>query len=234
MPRPGRKSIMQPASLLSNHLTVEVLQRLLFSEDKPSKLTPLDVAVLSYLVLRRCQDHEIFDSQFTLATRLCAETKAVARSLKRLALLKWITLINRGKGRTKGVALNVDKFPALQPVRDRITDEARWLAREYVKELVKVEPRRIFPKGWVDRQFPSAQRILTACGGDVQLAYSMMGFAFMNRDLMKRARKSIYNLLTIWPMVTRAYKARVQEISAAKGGQSDECNQTQAERSQAA
>ena len=225
---------MQLAPLLSNTATVEVLQRLLFSESKPAKLLPLDIIVLAYLIVRRCEDHEIFDSQDTIAKRVCSEYKAVARSLERLQKLGWITFTSRGPGRSKAIGINLEKFPAAQPIRDRITEESRILAREYVKELVKVEPRRRFPKGWVERQFPSAQRILTLCGGDAQLAYSMMAFAFMHHNLMKRARKSLYEMLKVWPTINCKYQDRVGSARAKtttkEDGATDEQIETQCSR----
>jgi hypothetical protein len=218
---------MQSAPLLTDKVTVDVLQRLIFSEEKPSKLLPIDLVIMTYLVLRRCEDHEIFDSQLTIAERTCTEWKAVGRSLKRLQKVGWVTVTYRGRGRTKAIAINLDTFPAAQPVRELVTEGAKVLVREYVSELQKVDPHRRLLQGWVNRQWPSAQRIVTLCDGDVQLAYSMMGHAFMWPTLKKRARTSVYNMLKIWPMVTRTYRERLAAVTSVpqvdpKGGRVDE------------
>jgi hypothetical protein len=164
----GRNEKMKTAPLLDNHVLIDILQRMFYSEAKPSNLLPVDLSVMTYLLLRRCTDHAIFDSYQTIAERVCVERKTVPESLDRLQRAGWIALGSRGPGRSKAVTINIDKFPAAQPVRDRITLEARVLVQEYVKELGKVG-RRKFPKQWIPRQLPSAQRILTKCGGDVNL-----------------------------------------------------------------
>ncbi len=208
---------MKTAPLLDNHVTVEVLQRLYFSETKPSHLLPLDLAIMTYLVLRRCADHAIFDSYHTIAERVCVERKAVMESLDRLQRAGWVTVGGRGIGKSKALAINLDAFPAAQPIRDRITDGAKALVDKYVQALQQVG-RRKFPKGWKTRQFPSAQRILTKCGGDVNMAYQMMGFAFLHPDLRKRARMSVYHMACIWPKVSRDYEAQMKQIAAAQAG----------------
>jgi hypothetical protein len=208
---------MKSESLLDNHAAIEILQRLFFSEAKPSILRPVDLSVMAYLLLRRCADHAIFDSYQTIAERVCVERKAVQESLSRLQRVGWISLGGRGIGRSKAIAINLEAFPAAQPVRDKITPEAKALVQEYVKELHKIG-RRKFPKQWATRQLPSAQRILTKCGGDVNLAYYMMGFAFMHPDLRKRARTSVYHMVCIWPKIAKAYEERVGQVAVVPKG----------------
>jgi hypothetical protein len=205
-----RKMKLEP--LLDNHAIIDVLQRMFFSESKPSQLIPVDLAVITYLVLRRCVDHAIFDSQDTIAQRVCVERKTVMDSLARLELAGWISLGGRGKGRSKAISINFEAFPAMQPVRDKISDGARALVREYVLELQKAG-RRKFPKQWATRQLPSAQRILTKCGGDVNLAYRMMRFAFVHPELRNRARMSVYHMVCIWPKVTKTYHAYMEQMA---------------------
>jgi hypothetical protein len=50
--------------------TITLLQSLYSSESKPPELRPVDVALLTYLVLRQTEDHFVYDSQLTLANRL--------------------------------------------------------------------------------------------------------------------------------------------------------------------
>lgn len=208
---------MKSTPFLDNGVVIDVLQRMLFSETKPSKVRPIDLSVMTYLLMRRCADHSIFDSHQTIAERVCAERKAVRESLARLDDVGWISLGGRGKGRSKAVCVDLEAFPAAQPIRDKITEEAKALVREYVSELQKAG-RRKFPKQWTTRQYPSAQRILTKCGGDVNLAYRMMGFAFMHPDFRKRARMSVYHMLCIWPKIAKAYGERIQQVAELQKG----------------
>src|ERR1039457_5278855 len=67
------------------------LENLLFSENKPPELRPVDIALLTYLIVRQTEDHFINDGQLTLASRLGCKRKAIADSIKRLNGLGWIT-----------------------------------------------------------------------------------------------------------------------------------------------
>lgn len=211
----GRNEQMKTAPLLDDHVQIDILQRMFFSETKPKILLPVDLAVATYLVLRRCVDHAIHDSHQTIAERVCVERKTIPESLDRLRRAGWITIGSRGIGRSKAITINFEKFPAAQPIRDRLTPEAKYLVKKYVEALQQTG-RRKFPKQWAARQLPSAQRILNKCGGDVNLAYRMMGFAFTYPDLRKRARTSVYHMVCIWHRVETAYRERekVRRITA--------------------
>jgi DNA-binding MarR family transcriptional regulator len=218
---------MQAAPLQTNQVTVDVLQRLFFSETKPKNLKPIDISILGYLILRRCADHEIVDSHLTVAERVCSDRQTVARSLDRLEKLGWITVAGRGRGLTKAIAVNVDAFPAAQPIREKITQEARELTHRYFVYLQKLG-RRKFPKNWLKRQIPSAQRILTRSGGDLALAASIAGFALSDLRFKARAKMSLYHLLSIWSKVVRAHGERTSVATlqhTGEGGSKDvQCN----------
>jgi hypothetical protein len=222
---------MQEAPPVAVPVTTDVLRNLFFSEDKPKALKPVDVSILAYLVLRRTEDHEIFDSFLTIAQRVCSDRQTVARSLQRLEKLKWISVGGRGRGRTKGISINVEELPAAQPVRAKITQEAKVLAFRYEKALQKHFSRHRFPKNWLIRQVPSAQRILTNCGQDLTLAARMVSHALSTPPYKARAARSLYHLLTVWPGIKRTYQEKVKDIQAAtelppqKGDETNEqCN----------
>lgn len=208
--------------------TTEVFRKLFFSEDKPKALKPIDLSILAYLILRRSEDHEIFDSFLTIAERVCSDRQTVARSLQRLEKLKWITVGGRGRGRTKGISINVQELPAAQPLRAKITQAAKVLAFRYEKGLQKHFSRHKFPKNWFIRQVPSAQRILTKCGGDLTLAAKMVSHAMSTAPYKGRAARSLYHLLTAWPGVAHSYKLKTAaqseqaEAAVQKGGANDE------------
>lgn len=123
----------QQAPFQTARVSNEVLINLYSNEDKPATITPLDIAVISYLVLRKAFDHEIYDSQSTLAMRLATDYKAVKRSLARLDTLGWITYRGRGIGKPKGISLNLEKLPAAQPIREKITPDASLLVDFYIE-----------------------------------------------------------------------------------------------------
>jgi hypothetical protein len=215
---------MQTAPLITNHVTIDVLQRLLFSEDKPSRLTPVDLAVISYLILRRTHDHEILDSAQTIAARLSGDRRVIGRSLERLRSLGWVSVGSRGNGRTKAISINIDMLPAAQPVRAKITQDAKKLTWRYMTALGKMG-RKKFPKNWHTRQFPSAQRILTLCSADLELAARVLGHGLNNPKFKKRTAMSLYHALIVWHQIADSYqkqsKAQIipttQEVEPSNG-----------------
>lgn len=229
-PSGQKRGKLQSENLASNHITIEVLQRLFFSESKPRHLLPIDLAILAYLILRRTSDHEISDSQQTLADRVCGDRKTVARSLRRLGRLGWVSVSGRGRGRTKGLSIDIDKLPAAQPVREKISKEAKQFAYQYEAYLKKTTKRR-FAKNWLTRQGPSAQQILTKCGGNLPLAGAVVEHAFDNPKFKKCAETSLYHLLCKWRAIkesfdlAQAVKQAQQQPQAQIGGPNDnKCN----------
>lgn len=215
------------APLITDHVTVETLQRLLFSEEKPASLTPVDIAILTYLVLRRSLDHEIIDSEGTLALRLGCERKTIGESIARLKKIEWIEAAHRGVGRSKGLSLRLDKFPAAQPVRAVITQDAKKLALLYYKALKQNDPKRRFTKNWLPRQCPSAQRILTLSGGDLALARARLSFAVNHPKFRLRAQLSLYHALCLWKRITYAHEALTKQKpqTAEEGGKPNDANE---------
>jgi hypothetical protein len=217
---------MESAPLQKNQVTLDMLQQLFFSESKPKNLRPVDVSIMAYLTLRRCADHHIVDSYLTIADRVCSDRQTVARSLDRLDKLGWITVAGRGRGLTRTINVNADAFPAAQPIRDQISPDARQLANLYFLYLQKIGRSR-FPKNWVKRQIPSAQRVLTKCGGDLSLARTMVGFALSDQRFKARAKMSLYNVLTIWAKLVVANEEREKAIAAMKKATEESKNDDQ-------
>lgn len=213
---------------------MEVLLNLYSNENKPQGTTPLDLALVTYLVCRRAFDHEIHDSQHTLSIRLSADYKAVKRSLERLDELHWITYRNRGDGLPKGIALNLQNLPAAQPIRDKITPDAERLVDFYL-ELRKsvnkrapvirggklIEPRLKLPRNWKQRQLASAQRLVTRYQGypvASRVVYEL--FHHPQMGIQTKARKSLYNLFNVIPRVRKIQEqvrsmATLQEVAKA-------------------
>lgn len=169
-------------ALLDNNTVVDISQRLLFSEDKPPSFTPLDNLLMDYLIHRRAIDHEIRDSLLTMARRLgCSDRKTIAASLKRLEGAAWITSRGCGKWNTHAIQINFDRLPACANVREKISKEAGQLAVRYKGHLERNGIRK-FHKNWLKRSEPSAQRILTQCGGKIgsklEIAQGVITWAF--------------------------------------------------------
>jgi len=206
---------MQHEKLLSDNSIVEQLLNLYTSEEHPSKLQPIDIALVTYLVLRRTHDHEIFDSQLTIAQRLCSDRRAVAHSFDRLKSIKWISVRKRGRGMTDAIALNVESLPATRKLRQKITPEARELAERYQLALRALGPRR-FTKNWLSRQAANAQIILGFCDGNLELARRLVGFAIRKSRHQKKARISLYHARMVWSRIVQEYQEWATQQSEPK------------------
>jgi hypothetical protein len=194
---------------MNHENTITTLQNLLFSEDKPPSLKPIDIALVVYLLLRQTDDHFIFDSQLTLAERLGCRREAIKDSIERLQSLEWITTERAVKwnpkthnktrtiGKTLGLALNLDKLPT-QKDRSRHlkpSAEAKWLAGEHTAILTKNGLIANPPKSFYRQQEHAAQRLIEAIGS-AKAAVGLFNFALTDARFEKAAKKSLYEVRT--------------------------------------
>lgn len=196
---------------LNNNSIVKYLQNLYFSENQPqpSRLQPIDIAFVTYLLLRRTQDHEIFDSQFTIAQRLRSDRRAVARSLARLKAAGWFSVRKRGRAQTAAIALNIGSLPATRTLREKVTPEAGQLAFRYQRAVQRIRPRR-FSKSWLSRQVVNAQIILGLCDGNLERAAAILTHGITKSRHQRKARISLYHARMVWPQIVESYLAAQQ------------------------
>lgn len=169
-------------TLLGDHEVLDILRRLDNPTNRHSELFPIDNYVMSYLVRRRAIDHEIYDSEQTIARALgYKDRETIAASLVRLEKVGWITVRHRGNWNTLAIQINFDRLPACASVRDKISKEAGLLALWYKGKLERNGIRK-FHKNWLKRSEPSAQNILTRLEGKVgsaiELAKYILAFGF--------------------------------------------------------
>jgi hypothetical protein len=194
--------------LNADNITVTTIRDLLSNESKPAELQPVDLLYLAYLMLRKAEDHHITDSNDTLAKRFNCDQKTIVRSRKRLVDAGYIA-VERRKGATSAVSINIDNIPAEATLRSKITPAARNLASRYKNALGRLGKKK-FPKHFLSNQVPTAQRILDSCGGDEEFASQVIGFALGHRDFLKKSRKSLYELFSRWEKVKSAFDAQRQ------------------------
>jgi hypothetical protein len=199
--------------------TITTLHNLFFSENKAAELKPVDIALLTYLVLRQTEDHYIRDSQLTLANRLACSRDAIADSISRLEAIKWITVERpwqfsaktkrktRVIGRTVGLAINSDKLPSAddRATRSKPSQNAVHMASQHTALLVK---RGLFRKQFknFDRfQENAAQWLIDYLGTDI--AFEILNFAMGDKRFQKAAFTSLYKIRSRLPAIKAAYDA---------------------------
>lgn len=196
----------EDSTLLNNATTLDTIRNFLASE-KPASITPLDILQMVHFMTVKAEDHDTFYSQQTLARMFNADTRSVARSQQRLASteIDWVARPQR-RGKTNAVSIKYSNVPAEEILRLKITPEAQNLAVRYQTALRK-RGRKKFPAHWLKQQFPSAQRILNDCSGDVELAAEMVGYALYDPHHRKKAMQGLYHTYGRWRKIEDAYAA---------------------------
>ena len=204
---------------MNRNQTVNLLQNLLFSENKPPQLRPVDLLLLTYLVVRQTEDHFIYDSHLTLASRLGCERGTIADSIKRLSGIGWITTEEpwqwnpntkrktRSIGKTVGLSINLDKLPRAQdktphprPSPDAL-DLAKWHTALLIKNGVGGKTRY---KTFDQQQQYAAQRLIDKLGDRVS---DVLDFALNDPRHQKKGRTSLYQVRAKLPAIMRDFEA---------------------------
>lgn len=210
---------------------IERLRDLYGSENKPADLTPSDVALLTYLLLKESEDHFVYDSQETIAARLGCERGAVARSIDRLEKLGWVTVRKqwdwtpetrrktRGIFGSSGLSLNLDKLPTRtdRAKRNAPGDEAKRLAAEYTGKVVANggTSYKRFPKRWKAHQEWSAQWLIDKAGSP-EMAWALVSFALDHAAHQKAVLRTLYELRRRFTRVWADYEREIGYGSAHK------------------
>ena len=217
-------------------ILLERLYDLYFSEKKPAELLPIDLALLSYLILRQTETHFIHDSQDTLAVRLACNRKTISRAIERLEQLKLISVKRdfewnpktHRKTRTMyaplGLSVNLDALPkrTKKTSVERISEEAKELALEYENLWVQLNrgygKYKRLPKNWKRHTQESAQRFIDACNGDSELALDVLNFAVMDEEYQPLAKRGLYHVVRSLKRIRKDYD---EEQEYQKSGQDE-------------
>jgi hypothetical protein len=196
------------------------LQNLLFSENKPPQLRPVDVLLLTYLILRQTEDHYIYDSHLTLGNRLRCERRTIADSIKRLSGMRWITTDKqwqwngktkrktRSIGKTVGLSVNLDKLPQAQDKTKHsrpspvAIDLARWHTALLIKNGLGGKTRY---KTFDRQQQYAAQMLIDELG--IGKVSKVLEFALNDPRHQKRGFSSLYWVRAKLPAIKRDYDA---------------------------
>lgn len=211
---------------MSTSTITDRLRNLYFSESKPEELQPIDVALLTYLLLRETEDHFITDSQETLAARLGCERGAIRRSLDRLEKLRWVTVKKsfdwndktrrktRGIFGSSGLSVNLEKLPKLadRATRNEPSPDAIDLADGYTAWVVSNVPSRYksLPKRWHAQQRYAAQRLIENAGS-VETAEVLVNFALNHPAHQAAARASLSAIRRKFGAIWKDYAEHVEE-----------------------
>ena len=192
--------------------TMELLHDL-WAMDK-SELRPIDVAILAYLITHKAHDHEMYPSQQTIANGVGCSLNTVTTSLQCLKEGAFLVkrsrqLFNeetkrRGVNLSSGLMVNLSRIPARAKARAQPSSDALEFARLYMGFRTD---RETFAKGFKGTQEHAAQRILDACGGDLDHALEVFNFAFQHPTFAAATAHSLYRVGQRWKKIQAAFEA---------------------------
>lgn len=196
------------------------LQNLFFSENKPPQLRPVDIALLTYLILRQTEDHFIFDSHLTLANRLGCERRTIADSIKRLSGMGWIKTEEpwqwnentkrktRSIGKTVGLSVNMAELPQTEDKTKHsgpspcAIDLAKWHSALLLKNNVGSKTRY---KTFDQQQQFAAQRLIDELG--VDKVSEFLDFVLNDPRHQKTGYSSLYRVRAKLRAIKRDFEA---------------------------
>lgn len=219
-----RKDTMSTTKITTEK-TLTRLRDLFYSETKPKELTPLDLSLLTYLILRQSEDHFIRDSQDTLAARLGCTRNTVAASIKRLESLKWITVqrptdwnekthrSSRAIYQTLGLSVNLDKLPVTgdRAKRSAISEDAIDLAAQHTLIVISSRGQSKHSRSPVrfNRfQQNAAQRLIDELGSYDAAAEVVNFAAYDSTGHRKAASTSLYAIRQRLPSILQDMAAQ--------------------------
>jgi len=193
------------------HYDKDVLFKWVTSTNRPSWMTPVDVALISYLIVRGADDHEINDGIQTLAEATACDWRTVQRRLKKLASNGWLTSATN-KGSTKSFTLT-NKYREHLAVPILITPEAQSLANRFIVyqgknartlKFSKFELKRMNRKGYRGIQEVNAAKLIQKVGNE-QEAATLVTKAIQDPRFVKEVKNSLYNVNRKLPKIQAAF-----------------------------
>lgn len=192
--------------MLNDTTTLNLIRDFLQSP-KSSDTTPYDVLAVVTLLAYKAVDHDVRLSHGTLANILCCDPRTVYRCQEKLSKLGWINLSPSGKFNANGFSVSVDSLPIREPAKLQVSAEAKEISLRYKQALQKIGRKR-FPKGWLEKQWYSAQRILAEFP-EKDAACGAISFAMSDSRFAKQSRKSLYGIVGLqrrWKAIKAAYE----------------------------
>jgi hypothetical protein len=152
-------------------------------------------------------DHDVDFSQGTLGNIMQCTERTISRTQDRLSKLGWINAPQKARFSTIPQSVSVISLPIAASEKLNVSDTAKRLALAY-QQFLKKAGRKKYPKGWIERQFYSAQRILNDID-DPQQAARLLTFAVRDPRFCKLSRKSLYHMVGLakrWRSLKRAFQ----------------------------
>lgn len=205
----------------SDLATLEILRDLYFrdKQGEENEIGGTDLAILTYLLVKKAHDHNVFDAKGTIAQRLGISVNTLTRSLKRLEKNGYILTQLRGNTPT-ALYVDVDAIKPRQGARSEPSAAAIRLAQDHTNFLVSIaqhprQKKRYETLGFIKQQRHSAQRLIDMADGNADYARDLIVFATDAAVFQKAASHSLYRLAYRFKDVRVEFEAKFQLVNAA-------------------
>jgi hypothetical protein len=192
---------------VKEELLTNVLRRLVSSEELPKDCKPIDLLLVTRLLLQKADEKDVTVSRGTFALNLGCSERTIYDSQQRLLEFGWITLKKGAhKGQVNRIGVVLDKLPLDADLKKTIaSDDAKEVAGRYRTFLKKQDPRRRFFKGSLQRSEFRFQTLLKKCDGRKELLIAVINFGLKHPAFRDSLLKGPHLLVKHWKALWKAY-----------------------------
>ena len=192
-----------------------VLRKLVSSHELPKDCKPLDLLLVTKLLLQNADERDVYTSRITLALSLGCTEGTIDASIDRLQKFGWLVVRSRaGKGQPNRLGVILDKLPLDADLKRTIVgDDARTIAGNYYQLLKREQPKRRFFKGHLERWAYVFQKLLDKCEGDVERLRAVINFGLRHPDFGLKMRVGPHEIAKNWKSLRSACGEAVEQQS---------------------
>lgn len=189
-----------------------VLRRLVSSENLPRNCKPIDLLLVSRLLLQKADEKDVFVSRATMAENLACGERTIYDSQQRLLKLGWITLKKGAhKGQVNRIGVVLDKLPLdADLTKTVVSDDARNIAARYRAYLQRQNPRRRFFKNSLQQTAFRFETLLKKCDGDKDLLVNIVNYGLRHPSFVGAVSKGPHEIAKHWKSLRLAYDDAVR------------------------
>jgi hypothetical protein len=195
---------------MTNDQLFLTIRRLFTADDAAkSKLDTESLLLLIRQLVQRADEQSTFLSQSTLANQLLCSESTIA---DRTEVLKSLGIFAVKSGKRSNspneVTVMLNKLPQGDLKPTTVSDVANQMAANYKAGLLKINPKRRFQLGTVQRWGYVMQWLLDKkCKGDFALLTNVFNFAFNHPDHAKAAERGPDRIKKRWNSLFTEYSA---------------------------
>ena len=182
-----------------NHDSLFLTIRRLFTADD-TKLDTESLLLVIRLLVQKADEQSTFLSYGTLARQLRCSESTVADRMQELKHLGMVAIKSGKRSNTPNdVTVLLNKLPQGDLKPTTVSDAANQMAANYKAGLLKINPKRHFQVGTLQRWGYVMQWLLDKkCKGDFTLLANVFNFAFHHPNYTKAAQRGPHQIRVRW------------------------------------